>query len=224
MYQMGQLAVNTFGRYPTWVRSRLRGQYAAVAALVELVCLMDNTKNTVRISFDRLGQRMGCSPSTAQRAIRVLLSEGVLTCDSNKRVGNTYTVLFEGEVMDWDDFATLGEDPEAKEEPVVKGRIPRLITFFASEVEMHTPMSIQSTVNAKALGKNFKDMLDKQGVTEYQLKKMMTLFAVDLERGDRSVEEVPPWQMFLADRQTLLKRVKEGTEDIVYVDEMPPAE
>lgn len=206
------------------MRSRLRGQYAAVAALVELVCLMDNTKNTVRISFDRLGQRMGCSPSTAQRAIRVLLSEGVLTCDSNKRVGNTYTVLFEGEVMDWDDFATLGEDPEAKEEPVVKGRIPRLITFFASEVEMHTPMSIQSTVNAKALGKNFKDMLDKQGVTEYQLKKMMTLFAVDLERGDRSVEEVPPWQMFLADRQTLLKRVKEGTEDIVYVDEMPPAE
>jgi len=206
------------------VRSRLRGQYAAVAALVELVCLMDNTKNTVRISFDRLGQRMGCSPSTAQRAIRVLLSEGVLTCDSNKRVGNTYTVLFEGEVMDWDDFATLGEDPEAKEEPVVKGRIPRLITFFASEVEMHTPMSIQSTVNAKALGKHFKDMLDKQGVTEYQLKKMMTLFAVDLERGDRSVEEVPPWQMFLADRQKLLKRVKEGTEDIVYVDEMPPAE
>lgn len=206
------------------MRSRLRGQYTAVAALVELVCLMDNTKNTVRISFDRLGQRMGCSPSTAQRAIRVLLSEGVLTCDSNMRVGNTYTVLFEGETMDWDDFATLGEDPEAKEEPVVKGRIPRLISFFAHEVEMYTPMSIQSTVNAKALGKNFKDMLDKQGVTEYQLKKMMTLFAVDLERGDRSVEEVPPWQMFLADRQTLLKRVKEGTEDIVYVDEMPPAE
>jgi hypothetical protein len=185
---------------------------------------MDNTKNTVRISFDRLGQRMGCSPSTAQRAIRVLLSEGVLTCDSNMRVGNTYTVLFEGETMDWDDFATLGEDPEAKEEPVVKGRIPRLISFFAHEVEMYTPMSIQATVNAKALGKHFKDLLDKQGVTEFQLKKMMTLFAVDLERGDRSVEEVPPWQMFLADRQTLLKRVKEGTEDIVYVDEMPPAE
>ena len=58
----------------------------------------------------------------------------------------------------------------------------------------------------------------------YQLKTMMTLFAVDLERGDRSVEDVPPWQMFLADRQKLLARVREGTEDIVYVDEMPPAE
>ena len=218
------MAVNTFGRYPTWVRSPLRGQFAAVAALAELVCLMDNKKNTVRIGYNRLGQRMGCSASTAQRAIKVLLSEGVLTRDSGARTGNTYTVLFGGDTMDWDDFATLGEDPEAKEEPVVKGRIPRLIAFFASEVEMHTPMSIQSTINAKALGKNFKDMLDKQGVTEFQLKKMMTLFAVDFERGDRSVEDVPPWQMFLADRQTLLKRVREGTEDIVYVDEMPPAE
>jgi len=224
VYQMGRMAVNTFGRYPTWVRSPLRGQFAAVAALAELVCLMDNKKNTVRIGYNRLGQRMGCSASTAQRAIKVLLSEGVLTRDSGARTGNTYTVLFGGDTMDWDDFATLGEDPEAKEEPVVKGRIPRLIAFFASEVEMHTPMSIQSTVNAKALGKNFKDMLDKQGVTEFQLKKMMTLFAVDFERGDRSVEDVPPWQMFLADRQTLLKRVREGTEDIVYVDEMPPAE
>jgi hypothetical protein len=185
---------------------------------------MDNTKNTVRIGYERLGQRMGCSASTAQRAIKVLLSEGVLTRDSGARTSNTYTVLFGGDTVDWDDFATLGEDPEAKEEAVVKGRIPRLIRFFATEVEMHIPMSIQSTVNAKALGKNFKDMLDKQGVTEFQLKKMMTLFAVDLERGDRSVEDVPPWQMFLADRQTLLKRVKEGSEDIVYVDVMPPAE
>ena len=218
------MAVNTFGRYPTWVRSRLRGQFAAVAALTELVCLMDNKKNTVRIGYNRLGQRMGCSPSTAQRAIRVLLSEGVITRDSGTRRGNTYTVLFEGDRMDWDDFATLGEDETPEDPPKVKGRIPRLVSFFASEVEMHTPMSIQSTVNAKALGKHFKDMLDEQGVTEQQLKTMMTLFAVDLERGDRSVEDVPPWQMFLADRQKLLTRVREGTEDIVYVDEMPPAE
>ena len=126
--------------------------------------------------------------------------------------------------MDWDDFSTLGEDPDTKEEPVVKGRIPRLVSFFASEVEMHTPMSAQSSTNAKAMGKHFKDMLAEQGITEYQLKTMMTLFAVDLERGDRSVEDVPPWQMFLADRQKLLTRVREGTEDIVYVDEMPPAE
>ena len=218
------MAVNTFGRYPTWVRSRLRGQFAAVAALTELVCLMDNKKNTVRIGYNRLGQRMGYSPSTAQRAIRVLLSEGVITRDSGTRRGNTYTVLFEGDRMDWDDFATLGEDETPEDPPKVKGGIPRLVSFFASEVEMHTPMSIQSTVNAKALGKHFKDMLDEQGVTEQQLKTMMTLFAVDLERGDRSVEDVPPWQMFLADRQKLLTRVREGTEDIVYVDEMPPAE
>jgi len=219
------MAVNTFGRYPTWVRSRLRGQFAAVAALTELVCLMDNKKNTVRIGYNRLGQRMGCSPSTAQRAIRVLLSEGVVTRDSSVRRGNTYTVLFEGDRMDWDDFATLGEDETPEEPPKVKGRIPRMVSFFASEVEMHTPMSIQATVNAKALGKHFKDMLDEQGVTEHQLKTMITLFAVDLERGDRSVvDDIHPWQMFLADRQKLLSRVKEGTEDIVYVDEMPPAE
>jgi hypothetical protein len=185
---------------------------------------MDNTKNTVRIGYDRLSQRMGCSPSTAQRAIGVLLSEGVIHRQSATRKSNVYTILFKGESMDWDDFSTLGEDPSTEKAPVLKGRIPRLLAFFASEVEMHIPMSIQSSVNAKALGKHFKDMLDDQGVTEHQLKTMITLFAVDLERGDRSVEEVPPWQMFLADRQKLLKRVKEGTEDIVYVNEMPPAE
>ena len=127
--------------------------------------------------------------------------------------------------MDWDDFATLGADETPEEPPKVKGRIPRMVSFFASEVEMHTPMSIQATVYAMALGKPFKDMLDEQGVTEHQLKTMITLFAVDLERGDRSVvDDIHPWQMFLADRQKLLTRVREGTEDIVYVDEMPPAE
>ena len=206
------------------MRPRLRGKFAAVAALAELVCLMDNEKNTVRISHDRLAQRMGCYTTTARRAIEILVSEGVILRDRNNYSSNVYTVQFERNVVDWDDFSTLGEDPDTKEEPVVKGRIPRLISFFASEVEMHTPMSVQSSTNAKALGKHFKDMLDEQGVTEHQLKTMMTLFAVDLERGDRSVEDVPPWQMFLADRQKLLTRVREGTEDIVYVDEMPPAE
>jgi len=38
------------------------------------------------------------------------------------------------------------------------------------------------------------------------------------------VEDIPPWQMFLADRQALLLRVVAGTEDIIYIDEMPPAE
>ncbi len=218
------MLVNTFGRYPTWVRSRLRGQFAAVAALVELVCLMDNQKNTVKISHERLSQRMGCSLATVQRAIRVLLSQEVILCERTNYTSNVYTVQFEEDLVDWDEFETLGEDSTTEKAPVVKGRIPRLIAFFSSEVEMHTPMSIQSTVNAKALGKHIKDMLDEQGVTEHQLKTMITLFAVDLERGDRSVEDVPPWQMFLADRQKLLTRVREGTEDIVYVDEMPPAE
>ena len=203
---------------------RLRGQFAAVAALAELVCLMDNQRNTVRISHHRLAERLGCSTATAQRAVRVLVSEGAIRCERNNYSSNVYTVQFEEDIVDWDDWETLGEDLETKETPVVKGRIPRLISFFASEVEMHTPMSTQSSTNAKALGKHFKDMLDEQGVTEHQLKTMMTLFAVDLERGDRSVEDVPPWQMFLADRQKLLTRVREGTEDIVYVDEMPPAE
>ena len=203
---------------------RLRGQFAAVAALAELVCLMDNQKNTVRISHDRLAQRLGCSTSTARRAIEKLVSERAILRERNNYSSNVYTVQFEEDIVDWDDWETLGEDLETKEVPVVKGRIPRLVSFFASEVEMHTPMSVQSSTNAKALGKHFKDMLDEQGVTEHQLKTMMTLFAVDLERGDRSVEDVPPWQMFLADRQKLLTRVREGTEDIVYVDEMPPAE
>ena len=126
--------------------------------------------------------------------------------------------------MDWEEWTTLVEDVEKVEVPVTKGRIPRLVAFFASEVEMHTPMSIQSPVNAKALGRHFKEMLSTHGVTEPQIKMMITLFAIDLERGDRTVEDVPPWQMFLSDRQALLKRVREGNEDIVYVAEMDPAD
>ena len=68
-------------------------------------------------------------------------------------------------------------------------------------------------------------MLDNHGVTEQQIKTMITLFALDVDRGNKSVtDDYPAWQMFLADRQALLKRVKEGTEDIVYIDEMPPAD
>ena len=67
-------------------------------------------------------------------------------------------------------------------------------------------------------------MLDKKDVTERQLKTMITLFAIDLDRGDKTVEDIPPWQMFLADRQALLNRVVDGTEDIVYVTDMGPAE
>ena len=206
------------------MRSHLRGQFAAVAALVELVCLMDNKKNTVKISHERLSQRMGCSVATAQRAIRVLLSQGVIICERTNYTSNVYTVQFEEDLVDWDEFDTLGEDETSEKAPVLKGRIPRLLSFFASEVEMHTPMSLQSTVNAKALGKHFKDMLDKHGIKEHEIKTMITLFAVDLERGDRSVDDVPPWQMFLSDRQALLTRVQAGNEDIVYIDEMPPAE
>ena len=218
------MSLNTFGRYPTWVRPRLRGKFAAVAALAELVCLMDNEKNTVRISHDRLAQRMGCYTTTARRAIEILVSEGVILRDRNNYSSNVYTVQFGGDVVDWDDWETLGEDSETEKVPVVKGRIPRLISFFSNEVAVHVPKSIQAVVNAKALGTHFKEMLDKQGVTEYEIKTMITLFAVDLERGDRSVGDVPPWQMFLADRQALLTRVQAGNEDIVYIDEMPPAE
>jgi hypothetical protein len=67
-------------------------------------------------------------------------------------------------------------------------------------------------------------MLDTKEVTEYQLKTMIMLFAIDLDRGDRTVGDIPPWQMFLSDRQTLLNRVREGTEGIIYVDDMGLAE
>ena len=53
---------------------------------------------------------------------------------------------------------------------------------------------------------------------------MIMLFAIDLDRGDRTVGDIPPWQMFLSDRQALLNRVREGTEGIIYVDDMGLAE
>ena len=223
---MGHSWVSIFGKYPAWVRPKLRGQFAAVAALVELVCLMDHTTNRVRISHDRLAQRLGCSTTTVQRAIERLVSEGAILRDRNNYSSNVYTVQFEGnDVVDWDAWGTLGADPEEEPDEVpTKGRVPRLIEFFRSEIEMYTPMSLQATVNGKALGRHFKEMLDQKAVTEHQLKTMITLFAIDLDRGDRTVEDIPPWQMFLADRQALLLRVVAGTEDIIYIDEMPPAE
>jgi DNA-binding Lrp family transcriptional regulator len=221
---MGRVPLSVFGKYPVWVRPQLRGKFTAVAALVELVCLMDYKTCRVRISHERLGQRMGCSTRTARRAIEVLVNAGAILRSSTNYSSNVYTVQMEGVVMDWEEWSTLGEDSEKVEVPVTKGRIPRLLAFFTSEIEMHIPMSIQSPVNAKAMSRHFKEMLDTHGVTERQIKTMITLFAIDLERGDRTVEDVPPWQMFLSDRQALLKRVMEGNEDIVYVDEMYPAD
>ena len=220
--------MSIFGKYPSWIRPKLKGQFTAITALVELVCLMNHKTNRVRISHEKLGERMGCSTRTAQRAIEVLVKEGVILRDRTNYSSNVYTVLYEEESMnDWDEWETLGEDIDVPkvEKKVVKGRVPKLVAFFSDEMALHDPMGIQSAVNAKALGKHFKEMLDNHGVTEQQIKTMITLFALDVDRGNKNVtDEYPAWQTFLADRQALLKRVKEGTEDIVYIDEMPPAD
>ena len=216
--------MSTFGRFPTWANHLLRGKFTAVAALVELVCLMDNETNRVRIGHERLAQRMGCSVSTAQRAINTLVELGIIDREQTKYSSNRYTVRMEMPVTDWDEWETLGEDDKKPKEIVVKGRVPQLVRFFSDEIEIHNPMLLQPAVNGKALGRHFKEMLDKKEVTERQLKTMITLFAIDLERGDRTVGDIPSWQMFLADRQSLLNRVVAGTEDIVYVTDMGPAE
>ena len=216
--------MSTFGRFPTWANHLLRGKFTAVAALVELVCLMDNKTNRIRIGHERLAQRMDCSVSTAKRAINTLVSLGVIEREQTKYSANRYTVRMEVPVTDWDEWETLGEDDKEPKEVVVKGRVPRLVKFFSDEIELHNPMTIQPAVNGKALGRHFKEMLDTNEVTEYQLKTMIMLFAIDLDRGDRTVGDIPPWQMFLSDRQTLLNRVREGTEGIIYVDDMGLAE
>ena len=216
--------MSPFGRFPSWVNPLLRGKFTVVAALVELVCLMDNETNRVRIGHERLAQRMGCSVSTAQRAINTLVELGVIDREQTKYSSNSYTVRMEIPVTDWDEWETLGEDDKKPKEIVVKGRVPQLVRFFSDEIEIHNPMLLQPAVNGKALGRHFKEMLDKKEVTERQLKTMITLFAIDLERGDRTVGDIPSWQMFLADRQSLLNRVVAGTEDIVYVTDMGLAE
>ena len=216
--------MSTFGRFPAWVNHLLRGKFTAVVALVELVCLMDNKTNRIRIGHERLAQRMGCSVSTTKRAIDTLVALGVIEREQTMYSSNRYTVRMEVPVTDWDEWETLGEGDKEPKEVVVKGRVPQLVRFFSDEIEIHNPMTIQPAVNGKALGKHFKEMLDKKDVTERQLKTMITLFAIDLDRGDTTVEDIPPWQMFPADRQALLNRVVEGTEDIVYVTDMGPAE
>ena len=216
--------MSPFGRFPSWVNPLLRGKFTVVAALVELVCLMDNETNRVRIGHERLAQRMGCSVSTAQRAINTLVELGIIDREQTKYSSNRYTVRMEMPVTDWDEWETLGEDDKKPKEIVVKGRVPQLVRFFSDEIEIHNPMLLQPAVNGKALGRHFKEMLDKKEVTERQLKTMITLFAIDLERGDRTVGDIPSWQMFLADRQSLLNRVVAGTEDIVYVTDMGLAE
>ena len=185
---------------------------------------MDNKTNRIRIGHERLAQRMGCSVSTAQRAINTLVELGIIDREQTKYSSNRYTVRMEMPVTDWDEWETLGEDDKKPKEIVVKGRVPQLVRFFSDEIEIHNPMLLQPAVNGKALGRHFKEMLDKKEVTERQLKTMITLFAIDLERGDRTVGDIPSWQMFLADRQSLLNRVVAGTEDIVYVTDMGLAE
>ena len=75
--------MSTFGKYPAWIRPKLRGQFKAIAALAELVCLMNHKTNRVRISHEKLGERMGCSTRTAQRAIDVLVLERVILRERN---------------------------------------------------------------------------------------------------------------------------------------------
>lgn len=210
-----------FGRYPKWVGPHLSGKFSAITALVEMVCLMGAKDNTLRVSHQRLAQRMGCSVSTAARAVETLVEVGVVSREQTLHSANRYTVNMEGpDMTDWDEWETLGEDGDKPEgEPFEKGRIPRLVQYFTTEVERHTPMSIQSHVNAKALGRHFKEMLDQHGVRDWEIKKMITLFAYDLERDARSLKDVPAWRAFLADRQKLLMRARKATEDVVYISD-----
>ena len=80
-------------------------------------------------------------------------------------------------------------------------------------------MSIQSQVNTKALSRHFKEMLDQHGIKDWEIKKMISLFAFDLERGAKHLNDTPAWQAFLADRQKLLTRTRKATEDVVYISE-----
>ena len=213
--------MSAFGRFPKWVLPRLSGKFSATAALVELVCLMDSKDNTVRVSHQRLADRMGCSINTVVRSIEVLVTVGVLRRERTLYSSNKYVVNKEEPPMtDWEEWATLGEDPKDKEEEVaIKGRIPRLLHYFRTEVERLTPMSIQSQVNTKALSRHFKEMLDQHGIKDWEIKKMISLFAFDLERGAKHLNDTPAWQAFLADRQKLLTRTRKATEDVVYISE-----
>lgn len=202
----------------------MRGNFSAIATLVELVILMDHNTYRTTISSARLAERLGCSTSTVKRSLAMLLDEGVVSRHYGYRKTGVYKVNMEDPVAvdGWDELETLGEDPD-KSEPTTRGsggRLARLVQYFRSEVEMLTPMSIQSQVNGKALSKHFKDMMETHGVSESDIKRMITVFARDL--GTTGNSDVPAWKAFLANRQALLNKVNRGNIDVVFIDDGRP--
>jgi hypothetical protein len=127
-------------------------------------------------------------------------------------------------VTDWDEWETIGEDIVKDKPAPPSGRISRLVEFFSSEVEISNPMAIQSQVNGRALSKHFKEMMDTHGVTEQQIKKMVTLFSLDIRSGKNKIKDMPAWRAFLADRQSLLRRVVASSVDVIYIDDGRPAD
>ena len=75
-------------------------------------------------------------------------------------------------------------------------------------------------MNGKALSKHFKDMMETHGVSESDIKRMITVFARDLESTGNS--DVPAWKAFLANRQALLNKVNRGNIDVVFIDDGRP--
>jgi DNA-binding Lrp family transcriptional regulator len=216
--------MSTFGKYPVWVQAKLRGNFSAIATLVELVVLMDHNTYRTTVSSARLAERLGCSTSTVKRSLATLLDEGVISRHYGYRKTGVYKVNMEDPMAidDWDELETLGEDNNQKESPkkTSGGRLNRLVQYFRTEVEMMTPMSIQSQVNGKALSKHFKEMLDTHGLSEYDIKRMITVFAGELEGTGTS--DVPAWKAFLANRQALLNKVNRGNIDVVFIDDGRP--
>jgi len=216
--------MSTFGKYPVWVQAKLRGNFSAIATLVELVVLMDHNTYRTTISSARLAERLGCSTSTVKRSLATLLDEGVISRHYGYRKTGVYKVNMEDPMAgdDWDELETLGEDTDKSESPKKSsgGRLARLVTYFRQEVEMLNPMAIQSQVNGKALSKHFKDMLDTHGLSEHDIKRMITVFAGELEGSGNS--DVPAWKAFLANRQALLNKVNRGKIDVVFIDDGRP--
>ena len=202
----------------------MRGNFSAIATLVELVVLMDHNTYRTTVSSARLAERLGCSTSTVKRSLATLLDEGVISRHYGYRKTGVYKVNMEDPMAidDGDELETLGEDNNQKESPkkTSGGRLNRLVQYFRTEVEMMTPMSIQSQVNGKALSKHFKEMLDTHGLSEYDIKRMITVFAGELEGTGTS--DVPAWKAFLANRQALLNKVNRGNIDVVFIDDGRP--
>ena len=63
-------------------------------------------------------------------------------------------------------------------------------------------------------------MLDTHGLSEYDIKRMMTVFAWELAGTGKS--DVPAWKAFLANRQALLNKVNRGKIDVVFIDDGRP--